>query len=257
MATARRGRHRRGRYRRLPLTAAAGSATIALAFAGTLTTQTADAADSRTDKVLPIQAPSRPAVPAEPQAAPAPDPFSQLTDVTNELAVVTEEASTTLHQQIRDAEIAQQQEEERRQAAERAAREAAERERLARMWVPPVSDYRISSHFGGYRGHGGLDMAGPYGQPVRSAHGGTVTFTGWAGSYGNKVVVLHPDGTETWYAHLASITVGLGPVSTGAQVGTLGSTGNSTGPHLHLEVRTPNGSRVDPYSFFRTKGVGL
>lgn len=265
MAT-RRGRHRRTRQRHLPLSAVAGSATIALAFAGSILTQPASAIDAPTDEVRAIEAPTRPGLtsPAGPTAAGQTDPFAELTLATDQLAAVTEGASTSLHEQIRAAEEKKREEDERKkreqerkEAEERAARERAERERLARMYTSPVANYRISSHFGGYRGHGGIDLAGPYGQPVRAVHSGTVTFTGWDGSYGNKVVVSHADGTETWYAHLASISVGLGPVSTGAQLGTLGSTGNSTGPHLHLEVRVGSDSRVDPYAWLANKGVRL
>lgn len=264
----RRGRHRRPRQRHLPLSAVVGSVTICLAVTGTLVTQPAGAVDGPGDVVLAIEAPSRPAVTSTPGpasvSAQGEDPFAELSLATDHLAAVTEGASTSLHEQIRAAEEKQREEDERKkreqerkEAEERAARERAERERLARMYTAPVSDYRISSHFGGYRGHGGIDLAGPYGQPVRAVHSGTVTFTGWDGSYGYKVVVEHADGTETWYAHLASISVGLGPVTTGAQLGTLGSTGNSTGPHLHLEVRLGGDNRVDPWPWLANKGVRL
>lgn len=246
MATRRRGKHRRTRQRRLPLPVAAGSATVAVALVGSLTMSTAGASVSNDASSLAMQAPSRPSLAVDDAA----DPFAGIASATTSLTEATEQASAESHQKLAE-------EEKRRQAEERAAREAAERERLATMYVKPVAKYSISSHFGGYRGHGGLDLAGPSGQTISAVHSGTVVFTGWDGSYGNKVVVRHADGMETWYAHLSSISVGLGPVTTGAQLGTLGSTGNSTGPHLHLEVRTPDGARANPYSWLQDKGVTL
>jgi len=249
MATSRRGKHRATRQRRLPLPVAAGSATVAVALVGSLTMSTAGAAVGTDVSSLAMQAPSRPT--AGPAAvADDTDPFAGITSATAALTQATEQASTETHEKLAA-------EEKRKQAEERAAREAAERERLASMYTKPVANYTISSHFGGYRGHGGLDLAGPSGQPITAVHSGTVVFTGWDGSYGNKVVVRHSDGTETWYGHLSSISVGLGPVITGAQLGTLGSTGNSTGPHLHLEVRTADGGRINPYSWLQDKGITL
>lgn len=242
-----RARHRRRRRSTLPVPALAGSAAVAVAVAGSLTAS-ASGSSGRAGDVLVLDAPSRPAV-----STGSVDPFSALSEATDTLGVVTQEASTSAHQAIREDEI----EVERRAAEERAAREAEERERLARMFVAPVSSYTISSPFGGYRGHGGLDLAGPYGQPVRAVHSGTVVSAGWDGSYGYKVEVRHADGTETWYAHLSSISVGLGPVSTGTVLGALGSTGRSTGPHLHLEVRTPGDVRINPYPWLAERGVSL
>lgn len=120
-------------------------------------------------------------------------------------------------------------------------------------WMSPV-DGRISSHFGprihpitGRRKmHDGIDIAAPQGTPIRAVAAGTVTFAGRQGGYGNLVIVRHPDGSETRYAHQQAIGVRVGQVVTaGAHLGTVGSTGASTGPHLHLELRR-NGEPVDP-----------
>lgn len=94
----------------------------------------------------------------------------------------------------------------------------------------------------GIHGHNGIDIAGSIGTPILAARGGTVTTVRgggtWNGGYGNYVVVSHGNGIQTLYAHMNSITVSQGQtVNTGQQVGTLGNTGQSTGPHLHFEVR--------------------
>lgn len=97
--------------------------------------------------------------------------------------------------------------------------------------------------------HAGIDIAAPEGTPVAAAADGKVIFTGWAGGYGNLVLIAHGDGIVTAYAHLASIAVGQGAgVARGSVIGTVGSTGHSTGPHLHFEVRV-DGTPVDPIAY--------
>lgn len=99
---------------------------------------------------------------------------------------------------------------------------------------------------GGNRYHLGIDLAASTGTPVAAARTGTVTRAGWIGSYGYAVYVDHGGGTETRYAHLSVVTVRVGErVITGATIGRVGSTGASTGPHLHFEVRRM-GSAIDP-----------
>ena len=86
--------------------------------------------------------------------------------------------------------------------------------------------------------------------PALSVLDGTVIRTGMYASWGNLVVVEHDNGYQTYYAHLARILVSNGQrVSQGQQVGLIGSTGNSTGPHLHICVVTPSGARVDPLPY--------
>lgn len=113
-------------------------------------------------------------------------------------------------------------------------------------------------------GHSGLDITAPSGTPVRSVAAGTVVSQNASGSaYGNHVVVKHADGKYTLYAHLSAITVSVGQsVSAGQQVGNVGSTGNSSGPHLHFEVRTdPTAFRADvflePKAYLRSHGVSI
>ena len=96
------------------------------------------------------------------------------------------------------------------------------------------------------RMHEGIDIGCAYGTPNRAAAAGTVIYSGWLGGYGNLVVVDHGNGLSTAYAHASSLLVGVGQsVSQGETVSLVGSTGNSSGPHLHFEVRV-NGQAVDP-----------
>jgi murein DD-endopeptidase MepM/ murein hydrolase activator NlpD len=100
------------------------------------------------------------------------------------------------------------------------------------------------------RGHSGLDIAGPWGAPVLAADEGQILKAYWNDEgYGGLVIVAHPSGYETWYGHLSSFKVEPGQnVKRGEQIGSLGSTGYSTGPHLHFEVRE-NGQICDPLNF--------
>jgi len=121
-------------------------------------------------------------------------------------------------------------------------------------WARPVQGGRISSHFGmrklGHedhaRHHKGLDIAASTGTPIQAARAGTVTFAGQRGGYGNTVVVDHGGSEQTLYAHAHTLDVKEGDrVSKGQKIATVGSTGNSTGPHLHFEIRR-GGKAVDP-----------
>jgi len=114
---------------------------------------------------------------------------------------------------------------------------------------------RFSSRFGQRldpidhvpKGHNGLDIAAREGTPVVAALDGTVKRAGPAGTYGNLVVIEHPDGSETRYAHLSTISVKPGQhLVAGQPLGAVGTTGRSTGPHLHFEVRR-DGRPVDPW----------
>jgi murein DD-endopeptidase MepM/ murein hydrolase activator NlpD len=125
--------------------------------------------------------------------------------------------------------------------------------------VPTVPGKRfISSGFGmrrhpvyGYRRmHTGIDMPRPYGTSVRSAREGVVIFAGWRGGYGHLIIVRHPDGIRTWYGHLSKITVNPGArVNKGQVIGRVGSSGISTGPHLHFEVRNRFGKLLNPKKY--------
>ena len=112
----------------------------------------------------------------------------------------------------------------------------------------------ITSRFGEsssrrYSAHTGLDLATSMGTPIYAIASGTVVSAGWQGSYGNLVIVDHGDGVQSWYAHCNSINVSVGQqVGTDTCIATVGSTGNSTGPHLHLEIRI-NGTAVNPQNY--------
>ena len=119
--------------------------------------------------------------------------------------------------------------------------------------IEPVSGL-ITSRFGSRSnrrsgGHTGLDIATSAGTPIRVAASGTVTYAGWKGSYGNLVIVRHTDSIETYYAHCSAIYVSAGQtVNQGDVISALVSTGNSTGPHLHLEIRV-NGAALNPQNY--------
>ncbi|MFE0850647.1 M23 family metallopeptidase [Streptomyces rochei] len=138
----------------------------------------------------------------------------------------------------------------------------------AASWVDPVKNYKLTASFAQNGGmwaskHSGQDFAVPIGTNVVAAHGGTVVKAGGNGAgdgpaYGNAIVIKHGNGTYSQYAHLSKINVKIGQiVKTGQSIAKSGNTGNSSGPHLHFEIRTtPNyGSAVDPVSFLRSKGV--
>lgn len=105
-----------------------------------------------------------------------------------------------------------------------------------------------SPYLGGYRksgGHSGTDFAVGDGNAYTAADG-TVAAGFWDGAYGNKLVIDHGGGVETWYAHLASFSVSAGDqVRAGQKIGNIGDTGNTSGPHLHFEVRI-DGEMTDP-----------
>lgn len=109
--------------------------------------------------------------------------------------------------------------------------------------------YRRHPILGYSRFHAGLDVSAPNRSPVWAAKEGVVIFTGWNGGYGNTVMVQHPDGVVTLYAHLSAIRISSGAsVSQGTVIGAIGSTGLSTGPHLHFETRV-GGSPQNPMLF--------
>ncbi|WP_226346575.1 M23 family metallopeptidase [Agilicoccus flavus] len=125
-------------------------------------------------------------------------------------------------------------------------------------WTTPVAGTHLTSTFGQRWGrlHAGLDFAGPVGTPLRSVCSGHVTFAGQAGGYGNKVEVLCWDGTLARYGHMDRIATRAGrTVRAGGLVGTLGNSGHSTGPHLHLEIRPGGGEPIDPHPWLAARGI--
>ena len=126
--------------------------------------------------------------------------------------------------------------------------------------VLPVDRYVLTARFGQCsshwaRCHTGLDFAAGVGTPIRAIMGGTVVWTQWGGAYGHLTKIQHPNGVQSWYAHQSTQEVSVGEVVAAGQViGRIGSTGNTTGPHLHLEVRL-NGTPTDPDRWLSSRGV--
>ncbi len=164
-------------------------------------------------------------------------------------------------------------ERQRAEAARRAAEEAQRRRaaQLAGQAVPPPANSGapgayswpasgpITSPFGmradpfghGFKMHSGVDIGAPMGSTITAAAGGRIIFAGWYGGYGNAIIIDHGGQTSTLYGHCSQIFVSQGQdVERGQAIGAVGSTGESTGPHLHFEVRE-NGIPVEPTSRLR------
>ncbi|WP_326657410.1 M23 family metallopeptidase [Streptomyces sp. NBC_00385] len=154
--------------------------------------------------------------------------------------------------------------EKARESAARAAR-SAERTRLGSFQLPVAGSYvstgyKSSGSMWSSGSHSGIDFHAASGSSVVAVGAGTVVEAGWGGAYGNNIVLRMTDGTYTQYGHLSSIGVSVGQsVGAGQQIGLSGSTGNSTGPHLHFEARTtPSyGSDMDPVAYLRAHGVSV
>ena len=147
----------------------------------------------------------------------------------------------------------------KRAAALAAAKIAAENSRTSPTRCEMmISGYHITAGFGQAggrwaRNHTGTDFAAPIGTPIRTVMKGVVLSAEFAGAYGRQVRIRHEDGTETWYNHMSKFSVTVGEtVYAGDQVGAVGVTGNTTGPHLHFEVRPDGGDPIDPMPWLRS-----
>ncbi|MFI1397149.1 M23 family metallopeptidase [Streptomyces sp. NPDC020681] len=151
-----------------------------------------------------------------------------------------------------------------REAKEHAAREA-ERKRLNAFRLPVAGShvttgYKAGGSLWSSGSHSGVDFRAASGSSVVAVGAGTVVEAGWGGAYGNNIVLRMKDGSYTQYGHLSSISVSVGQsVAAGQRIGLSGSTGNSTGPHLHFEVRTTPeyGSDINPVAYLRAHGVNV
>jgi murein DD-endopeptidase MepM/ murein hydrolase activator NlpD len=150
--------------------------------------------------------------------------------------------------------------------AAKAKAEAARKAKLAAVarahrWVMPFSNYTLTSGFGWRWGrmHPAQDLAAPVGTPVRALSSGTVIFAGWSNEgYGYKVEIRYWDGTVSWFAHNSRLLVRVGEkVAPGEVVSYSGNTGNSTGPHLHLEIHPDGGAAVVPRTWLAKHGIYL
>jgi murein DD-endopeptidase MepM/ murein hydrolase activator NlpD len=153
-------------------------------------------------------------------------------------------------------------------AAAPAAAPAAAKKAVSASWIDPVKKYTLSAGFAQagkmwQSTHSGQDFAVSSGTKVMAAHGGTVVKAGGNGAgdgpaYGNAIVIKHANGVYSQYAHLSRIDVKIGQVvKTGQKIALSGNTGNSSGPHLHFEIRTTAnyGSAINPVTFLHSKGV--
>lgn len=141
---------------------------------------------------------------------------------------------------------------------EEEAEEAAKAEAEQPKWISP-SNARITSYYGERWGrlHGGTDFGNNFGDELWSIGDGTVTYATFESGYGNVVFIDHGNGIETRYAHASELLVSVGDeVSQGETIAITGSTGNSTGPHLHFEVLL-NGEKVDSLAWLQEQGVDI
>jgi hypothetical protein len=159
-------------------------------------------------------------------------------------------------------EQAEQQARERNAALAEFAKQAeAQAAKIAlNQWVLPVDDYNLTAEFGDWglwaSYHTGLDFSADYGAPIKAMANGVITEVGYDGSYGNKVVITLDDGTELWFCHMSEYAATSGQeVRAGEVIGYIGNTGNTTGPHLHVEVRPGAGDPVDPYAAMLVHGL--
>lgn len=154
------------------------------------------------------------------------------------------------------------------QAKAQAAHAKQAAAKKAAGWGDPVKNYTLSAGFGQggnmwSQKHSGQDFAVPIGTQVNSVHAGTVVKAGPNGAgdgpaYGNAIVIKHDNGRFSQYAHLSKVGVKVGQkVSTGQEIARSGNTGNSSGPHLHFEIRTSAnyGTAINPVNYLRGLGV--
>ncbi|WP_431966465.1 M23 family metallopeptidase [Actinacidiphila sp. bgisy160] len=235
-------RRRRPARRSALLTVAVPSvAVMGVACAAAVTVNTDDADSSRTQ------------ADGAPEAANAPT-----TKLDQQLAGVNRDVDDFTDRASRNQERIDLKE---RQALERAkkAAEAARKEQLRPKFLLPVKEHGLSAYFGQagvnwMSVHTGIDFPVDYGTPVMAATDGVVR-TQWNSAYGNMAIVTAPDGTETWYCHLSSTKIRSGSVKAGDVIAYSGNSGNSTGPHLHFEVRPAGGAAIDPLQWLLKHGI--
>ncbi|WP_406113952.1 peptidoglycan DD-metalloendopeptidase family protein [Streptomyces sp. NBC_01014] len=176
---------------------------------------------------------------------------SQLADLSHEADDFADRASRTQERiDLKQRQVA---------AKKKADAEAARKEAARPKFVLPVTQKGLSAYFGQagvnwMSVHTGIDFPVSYGTPVMAATDGTVR-TQWNSAYGNMAMVTAPDGTETWYCHLSSTKIRSGSVKAGEVIAYSGNSGNSTGPHMHFEVRPHGGAAIDPLPWLRSHGL--
>lgn len=203
----------------------------------------------------------KPAEETTTMAAPDPasvQPVAANTKLDTQLAALSADAGDFADRASRTQEridLRQRQDEEKKKKAEEAAAKEAARPKFSL----PVAQQGLSANYGQAGGmwmsvHTGIDFPVSYGTPVMAATDGTVR-TQYNSAYGNMAIVTAADGTETWYCHLSSTKIRGGKVKAGEVIAYSGNSGNSTGPHLHFEVRPGGGASIDPLSWLRSHGL--
>ncbi|MFD5676269.1 peptidoglycan DD-metalloendopeptidase family protein [Streptomyces sp. NPDC127040] len=203
----------------------------------------------------------KPAEETTTMAAPDPasvKPVAANTKLDTQLAALSADAGDFADRASRTQEridLRQRQDEEKKKKAEEAAAKEAARPKFSL----PVAQQGLSASYGQSGGmwmsvHTGIDFPVSYGTPVMAATDGTVR-TQYNSAYGNMAIVTSADGTETWYCHLSSTKIRGGKVKAGEVIAYSGNSGNSTGPHLHFEVRPGGGASIDPLPWFRNHGL--
>ncbi|MGP4112851.1 M23 family metallopeptidase [Streptomyces sp. 4N509B] len=243
------GAARRARARRSAFLSVAAPSLAVLGVTAIATAATVSDSGTGSGDPAPVAAPDSPAE-AEPVAANR-QFDTQLAGLSQAATDYASRASLT--QADIDLEAQREQEEAEAEA------EAARLEALRPKFALPVEQAGLSAYFGeaGVNWmslHTGIDFPVSYGTPVMAATDGSIT-TQWDPSYGTMIVLTAPDGTETWYTHLSSTLYTSGWVQAGAVIAYSGDSGNSTGPHLHFEVRPYGGSPVDPLTWLRDHGL--
>jgi murein DD-endopeptidase MepM/ murein hydrolase activator NlpD len=173
-------------------------------------------------------------------------------------AAAEAEAAARAAEEARAADAARAAEEAKAAEAARAA-ESAPAEAVSPGGAIQMLAGRVTSGFGSRwgRAHQGLDIAAPIGTPIRAPLAGTVIESGPASGFGMWVRVRHADGTVTTYGHINRSLVGKGQeVAAGEVIAEVGNRGRSTGPHLHIEVETPSGNKINPRPWLDEHGVG-
>lgn len=187
---------------------------------------------------------------------------------TTELSLATTDSALATLNEIKETKTTEYKKEQERKAAEEAAAAKARAKAFAMASAQTFASSAsldgislsqpvggsISSRFGSVSSsrsgaHTGLDIASPLGTGIKASASGTVISAGWSGSYGKLIKIDHGNGVQTWYAHCNDIYVSVGDsVDSSTTIGAVGSTGNSTGPHLHFEIRV-NGSAINPQNY--------
>ena len=252
-----RGRHYAGRHRvhtrRARLPRALSSSFVLPTTAAAALVVTATAATAAESAPLTLDLTGQQTAMAQTQQASDVETVSELAQRRQDAQMQTAALQGRAEAQARAARAA-------KRKAEAAAAAKAKAEREAKKWVRPIQAGHVTSLYGYRWGrhHDGVDYAAPTGTPLYAMSRGTVISSGWNGGLGQKVAIQFWDGSVAWYGHMSRIDVYAGQtVMPGQMVGAVGNTGNSTGPHLHLEIQAaPTGDNpLNPVPWLAQHGL--